>query len=102
MLEFNQSAKSKFSTLVIPTALLYDTKLSVMARMTAVMILELPKNSNNTPNLLAILLGTSLTNVYEHLNDLDKCGWLWRIQLIDDYGRAIGYRYEILNAADNA
>lgn len=102
MLEFNQSAKSKFSTLVIPTALLYDTKLSVMARMTAVMILELPKNSNNTPNLLAVLLGTSLTNVYEHLNDLDKCGWLWRIQLIDDYGRAIGYRYEILNAADNA
>ena len=73
-----------------------------MARMTAVMILELPKNSNNTPNLLAVLLGTSLTNVYEHLNDLDKCGWLWRIQLIDDYGRAIGYRYEILNAADNA
>ena len=102
MLEFNQSAKSKFSTLVIPTALLYDTKLSVIARMTAVMILELPKNSNNTPNLLAVLLGTSLTNVYEHLNDLDKCGWLWRIQLIDDYGRAIGYRYEILNAADNA
>ena len=102
MLEFNPSAKSKFSTLVIPTALLYDTKLSVIARMTAVMILELPKNSNNTPNLLAVLLGTSLTNVYEHLNDLDKCGWLWRIQLIDDYGRAIGYRYEILNAADNA
>ena len=52
MLEFNQSAKSKFSMIIIPTALLYDNKISVMTRMTAVMILELPKNSNNIPNLL--------------------------------------------------
>ena len=52
--------------------------------------------------VLAVLLGTSLTNIYEHLNDLDKCGWLLRIQHIDDHGRAIGYRYETLNAADNA
>ena len=102
MLEFNQSAKSKFSTIVIPTALLYDTKLSVMARMTAIIILELPKNSNNIPNLLAALLGIGMTNVYEHLHDLDKCGWLLRVQHVDDHGRAIGYRYEILNAADNA
>ena len=100
MLEFNQSAKSKFSTIVIPTALLYDPKLSVMARMTAVLILELPKNSNNITHLLTVLLGASLTNVYEYLNDLDKCGWLWRVQLVDDYGRASGYRYEILNEPD--
>lgn len=99
MFESNQD-KPKFTTIKIPTALLHETKLSIAAKMAAIVLLESPKSSNNIPTLLATTMNTSMTKAYEYLSELEDHGWLSRIELKDDRGRSTGYRYEILNAAD--